>query len=466
MQKTASSLSTLWKTKATALDQARNSFLFRLPLEIRLEIYSYLFTKTILHVEAVHPYLIQEESLMVCPELEKLLRDEAQPGAYDVKPTGDVVMLNDCQALPKSIGRFMEIESSATWSRLFRLYQCTSTKSFEVTSACPPSYCDHVDCGKLKTGPEHAFQRTCRQAYVETADLAHDATSHTALQFAELRDLMAFSMMLTNDQREDIRHIRVNLDFPPRASPEWHYFCNVFATPWDRRSIQHLFEDSDYSNHKAEISFYYNYSSRGRLGHDSGPTFASPSWVKPNVRFGWKFRNNSWSTEIDLSLLRARTSLSVRFAIPQFLFRTKDLEIDINDESMWDDEREQTLYPGDEGHVRLAERYLTENDAMDHLLALKGKILGSVKVEEKEEFQEAYDIKFHHYWHEPDFCKPRWGPGWLRPLQQCQHFESFEIDFYDENGPRSTMGLEILRDGLKERFTSLGIGPHPFLRYT
>jgi hypothetical protein len=42
MQKTASSLSTLWKTKATAVDQARNSFLFRLPLEIRLEIYSYL----------------------------------------------------------------------------------------------------------------------------------------------------------------------------------------------------------------------------------------------------------------------------------------------------------------------------------------------------------------------------------------------------------------------------------------
>lgn len=264
-----------------------------------------------------------------------------------------------CQALPKSIGRFTEIESGATWSRLFRFYQCTSTKFFEAASACPPGYCDHVDCGKLKTGPEHAFQRTCRQAYAETADLAHDATSHTALQFAELRDLMAFSMMLTNDQREDIRHIRVNLDFLSRSSPEWHYFCNVFATLWDRRSIQHLFKDSDYPNHKADISFYYNYSSRGRLGHDSGPTFAS-SWVKPNVHFGWKFRNNSWSTEVDLSLLRARTPLSVRFAIPQFLFRTKDLEIDINHESMWDDEIEQILYPGDEGHVRLAERCLTE----------------------------------------------------------------------------------------------------------
>jgi hypothetical protein len=75
---------------------------------------------------------------------------------------------------------------------------------------------------------------------------------------------MAFSMLLSDDQLANIRDIGLNLGLSPAVplwrAPEWLYFCNVFATPWDRRGIQHHFEN-DYPNHQAEISFYYNYSS-------------------------------------------------------------------------------------------------------------------------------------------------------------------------------------------------------------
>ena len=64
----------------------------------------------------------------------------------------------------------------------------------------------------------------------------------------------------------------------------------------------------------------------------------------------------------------------------------------------------------------------------------------------------------YHYWHEPQFSQPSFQLGWLKPLRQCQLFESFDIDFYDEDGPRSSIALEILRNGMKERFTSMSIG--------
>jgi hypothetical protein len=60
----------------------------------------------------------------------------------------------------------------------------------------------------------------------------------------------------------NIRDIRLNLGIsltvPLWQTPEWLYFCKVFATPWGRRSIQY----DDYPNHQDEISFCYNYSSR------------------------------------------------------------------------------------------------------------------------------------------------------------------------------------------------------------
>jgi hypothetical protein len=476
MQKTTSSSSTSAKAGTIAFDQARHSFLFRLPLELRLEIYSYLFTKTILHVEAVHPYVIKEQSLMVCPELEELfdvrrIRDEIDWKGYEVKPNGEVVLLNNHEAAAEPIGRFVEIEDNATCSRLFNLYHCSSNISFKSASACPPGYWDHVDCGKIKTGPTRAFRRTCRQSYLQTADPAQDAKLYTALQFTDLEDIAAFSMLLTDDQREDIRHIRVNLDKRQRESQAWYYFCNVFATPWDRRSIKHHFdneddeEDDDYPNHKAEISFDYNYSSRALANYDFAPTLPS-SWVLPSIQIRWEYLSNSWGTITDLSRLRARAPLSVRFAIPQFLARKEDGEIDIYMEGMWDNETGGLLYPGDEGHIRLSERPLIEMYEMKDLLAEKRRILASVKAEEKDRLQKSYNKKFHYHWHEPHSDQAYWGRVWLRPLRQCQHFESLEIDFYDEDGPRSTMGLEVLRDCLKERFTSLGIGPHPFLLYS
>lgn len=449
-----------------AVDQHGPFPFFKLPLEVRLETYSYLFTETILHVEALHPYIVNDQGILICPELQGPYDDLLDAMDYEVKPNG--VLLKHFRGLLKSIGRFVEIGQGATSSKLFTLYRCNSIKSFQSASACPPGYGDHIDCGKVRTGPTRSIRRTCRQAYTETASLAHHAKSHTALQFSDLRDLEAFSMLLTDDQREEIRHIRINLSQVRHSLPAWHYFCNVFATPWDRRSVKYLFDDDDnYPNHKAEISFYYNYSSHDRSNDDSARSLAS-SWVMPNIHFEWKFRNSSWGMVVDLWDLKARLPLSVRFAMPQFLARTMDGEVDTYQERMWDDATGNDLWPGDEGYIRRAERNLIEDGAIQDLLDEKRKILASVEAEEKQRFQNSYDAKFHHYWHEPHFDQDlrNWGPGWLRPLQQCQHFESFDIDFYDEHGLRTSAALEILRDGLKERFTALGIGPHPFLLYT
>jgi hypothetical protein len=467
MQENSCSSLCLAKPDKKVVDQPGHFPFFKLPLEVRLEIYSYFFTKTILHVEALHPYIVNEQGIWVCPELQEPYGDLLEGRDYEVKPNGDVVLLKHSVGRPKQIRRFVEIRQGATWSKLFTLYCCTSTKPFESVSACPPGYCDHVDCGKIRAGLPRSIRHTCRQAYTETASLAYNAKLHTALQFSDLQDLEAFSMLLTDDQREEIRDIRINLRQVRHSLPTWHYFCNVFATPWDRRSVKCLFDDDDdYPNHKAEISFYYNYSSHDLSDDDSARSLAS-SWVMPNIHLEWKFRSSSWGMVVDLWDLKARLPLSVRFAMPQFLARTDGGEIDTFEEIMWDDATGNVLSPGDEGYVRLAERNLIEGDAIQDLLAEKKKILASVKAEEKQRFQTSYDAKFHHYWHAPhsDQDLRNWGPGWLRPLQQCQHFASFDVDFYDEDGPRTSAALEILRDGLKERFTALSIGPHPFLLY-
>jgi hypothetical protein len=87
------------------------------------------------------------------------------------------------------------------------------------------------------------------------------------------------------------------------------------------------------------------------------------------------------------------------------------------------------------------------------LLLKRKKILASTDAQEKVKLQASYDEMFHHYWHEPQFSQPDRGSSWLKPLRQCRHFGSFDIDFYDESGPRSSIALEILRNAMKERFT-------------
>ena len=466
MERSANSLA-LAKGDTTIADQARHSFLFRLPFEVRLQIYSYVFSKTILHVEAVHPYEIKDNGIMVLPELEHQSSDEKE--TLDQLDCGRLPKPDEIHLLPnKPVVRSLGLGTGVSSSGLFTLYRCTSGKSFESASACPPGYCDHVDCGKIREGPAHALPRTCRKAYLEISDHVPAFKSYAALQFASLRDLMAFSMLLSDDVRENIRDLRVNLDFdfarPLRQWSEWHYFCNVFATPWDRRSIQYLF-GNDYPNHKAEIGFYYNYSPHDLSMNDPDKAYAA-SWVTPNVHLEWELHNSSWGMAAELEELRARAPLSVRFAIPQFLFRTEDGEIDSGVEYMAHQPTQSHLYAGDDGYIRYAQRRLLATEEMEDLLAEKRNVLASVTREEKETFQDAYDKKFHFHWHEPHFRQLDWGSSWLRPLRHCQHFESFDIDFYDEGGPLSSVALEVLRDGLKERFTSLGIGPHPFLLYT
>jgi hypothetical protein len=64
----------------------------------------------------------------------------------------------------------------------------------------------------------------------------------------------------------------------------------------------------------------------------------------------------------------------------------------------------------------------------------------------KVKLQASYDEMFHYDWHEPQFSQPNWGSSWLKPLQQCQHCGSFDIDFYDEDGPREFISA---RDSLQ-----------------
>ena len=72
MQTTASSSSTSANTRTAAVHQSTHSLLFKLPLEVRMEIYSYLFTKTTLHVEAICPFIVSELHVRVFPALEHL----------------------------------------------------------------------------------------------------------------------------------------------------------------------------------------------------------------------------------------------------------------------------------------------------------------------------------------------------------------------------------------------------------
>ena len=141
------------------------------------------------------------------------------------------------------------------------------------------------------------------------------------------------------------------------------------------------------------------------------------SWVTPHVLLGSQDFGSSWSVAIDLWRLRARAPLSVRLAIPQFLFRTVDGEIDFHKESTRDDVTQDVLRPGDEGHVRLAERYLIKICGIQDLVAEKKKILASTDAEEKIELQASYDEMFHYHWHEPT-----WRSIWLKPAATVSAF--------------------------------------------
>ena len=85
----------------------------------------------------------------------------------------------------------------------------------------------------------------------------------------------------------------------------------------------------------------------------------------------------------------------MQLAIPQFLFRTADREIAFHKETTWDDVTQDVLRLGDEGHVRLAERYLTKSVRYKVLL-LKRKVLASTDTEEKIKLQASYDEMFYY----------------------------------------------------------------------
>jgi hypothetical protein len=127
---------------------------------------------------------------------------------------------------------------------------------------------------------------------------------------------MAFGMLLSDNQRENIRDIRLNLGLspavPPWHAPEWLYFYCVFATPSDRICIQYHFEN-DYPNHQAEVSVHYNYSSCDLELND--PVMASTSsWATPHFDLGLQDFDSSWLIATDLWRLRARAPLSVRLS--------------------------------------------------------------------------------------------------------------------------------------------------------
>jgi hypothetical protein len=70
---------------------------------------------------------------------------------------------------------------------------------------------------------------------------------------------------------------------------------------------------------------------------------------------------------------------------------------------------QDVLRPGDEGHARLAERYLIDIDETQDLVAEKKKILASADAQEKVKLQASYDKMVHYDWHEPQFSQPNWG---------------------------------------------------------
>ena len=449
------------------VDQSQRSVLFRLPLEVRLEIYSYLIRETILHVEPLRAYYIDHQSDIARFQVKTaglLLEAEDRQYIEHLEKLRTERRIDQRRPPVDGVVRSLQLSSSTGYRALFRLYQCVSLKSFTAASACPPGVLDHVDCGKIKDPFTHAIRRTCRQAYAESAVLSKMIMSQTALQFTSLQDLSAFSMLLSDDARESIRHLRINLNSPPPShhSPEWLYFCNVFATPWDRRSLQSYCEGSNYPNHKAEIRFYYN-RSPWDLSDDDDKALAS-SWVVANVGFNYTVLNTSWGMKCELSDLKARAPISVRFAIPQFLVTREDGEIDFETEDVWDDETQDVIQPGDELHIRWAERCLIDQFAIEDMIVSKKATLACKDSTRQKELCRTYDEKFHRYWHQGPFEQNHTSWGWCSPLQRCRHFESFDIDFYDENGPRSTTALEIIRDGLKEHL-SLDIGPHPCLYF-
>jgi hypothetical protein len=120
-----------------------------------MEIYSYLFTKTILHVEAIHPFIINELHVRVFPALEHLSDAEKENLSHLERPmqSGQDIVHSSMAG-----SRVLDLGTGVSSSGLFAMYRCISTKSFESASACPPGYYDHLDCGKIREEPAHTFR--------------------------------------------------------------------------------------------------------------------------------------------------------------------------------------------------------------------------------------------------------------------------------------------------------------------
>ena len=276
------------------------------------------------------------------------------------------------------------------------------------------------------------------------------------MQFASLKDVVAFSLLLSDAQLMKVRDIRVNIEVLEHwhYSHYWQYFCNVFATPWDRGSLRQLF-GADYPNYLASISFHYRTEAIDTTGVLIDRMRAAEQAMKaplltgvasrPALQLYWRFADSIWSTPVDLSMLRAREPTSIRLAVPIFY------DID---------------HPGEPGH--------SEHVILDESIVISNFVNARNEIEACEDeglqamLRGEYATEFKDYWQRPAFRRRNWmeEPRWLRPLDQCQGLAAFEIQFYDELGLSSTEALEVLRGGLKERLTHRDISPHPCLYFT
>ena len=311
-------------------------------------------------------------------------------------------------------------------------------------------------CGEDKVPYTLSLRRTCQQAYKETAELTRLVNEQTALQFASLKDVVAFSLLLSDPQLKRVRDIRVNVEVLQHwhYSRCWQYFCNVFAAPWDRGSLRQLF-GAEYPNDLASISFHYRTEAIDITGVSIDRRQAADQAMKahllagvalrPALQLYWRFADSIWSTPVDVSMLEAREPTSIRLAVPIFY--------DIN----------HPEEPDHSEHLILDESVLVRNfvNARNDIGVCEDEGLQTL-------LREGYEIEFKEYWHKPAFRRQNWieEPRWLQPLEQCQGLAAFDIQFYDELGLSSTEALEVLREGLKERLTHQDVGPHPCLFFT
>ena len=146
--------------------------------------------------------------------------------------------------------------------------------------------------------------------------------------------------------------------------------------------------------------------------------------------------------------------------------------------------------PGEEAREFLGISTRLLDDWLPDLLRLRRQIKTTEDETGKIRLQEEYDELFHRRFCdeltaldmrtdpktrlERDFggdSEDCWlSDDWVGYLMQAQSFEGFDIECYgdDVNGDvvfRKSEATDIMAEGLKYRFTRMGIGPHPYIVY-